>query len=103
LDRFDLIIEVPRQNIDKILSKSENETSNQIKEKIKKAVKIQKERFENEDIDFNSQMTPKMIEKYCVLSEQVQNILKIASEKLSLSARSLHRIIKLSRTLADLN
>ena len=102
LDRFDIILEVPRQNINKILSNWKEESSLEIKDKITKAVQIQRERFKNEKINFNSQMNSKLIQKYCPLSEEVKKILKLASNKLSLSARSIHRIIKLARTLADL-
>jgi magnesium chelatase family protein len=103
LDRFDIILEVPRQKLDKILSNKKEESSKQIREKVKKAWEIQKERFKNESINFNSQMDSKLIDKYCPLSNQVKEILKNAWEKLALSARSLHRVIKLSRTLADLD
>ena len=103
LDRFDIILEVPRQKIDKILSKQKEETSKQIREKVIKAWKIQVDRFKNEKIDFNSQMDSKLIQKYCPLSEEIQALLKQAADRLSLSARAIHRIIKLSRTLADLD
>jgi len=103
LDRFDIILEVPRQKIDKILSKTKEETSEEIRKKVIKAWEKQKKRFKNEKINFNSQMDAKLIQKYCPLSENVQLILKQASENLSLSARAIHRIIKLARTLADLD
>lgn len=102
LDRFDILLEVPKQNINKILSKNKEESSEDIRKKVIKAWKIQKERFKNENISFNSQMDPKLISKYCKLSEDVEKILKKASSKFFLSARSVHRIIKLSRTLADI-
>ncbi len=102
LDRFDILLEVPRQKIDKILSKWKEETSAEIKQKIIKAVQIQRERFKDEKINFNSQMDPKLIQKYCPLNEDVEATLKLASNKLSLSARSVHRTIKLARTLADI-
>jgi magnesium chelatase family protein len=103
LDRFDIILEVPRQHIDKILSNKEEESSEKIREKVIKAWEIQNERFKNEKINFNSQMDAKLIQKYCPLSENIQILLKQASEKMSLSARAIHRIIKLARTLADLD
>jgi len=103
LDRFDILLEVPRQHIDKILSNKNEKSSEEIKKDVIKAWEIQKERFKNENIEFNSQMDVKLIQKYCPLSENIKDILKKASERFSLSARSIHRIIKLSRTLADLD
>jgi len=103
LDRFDIVLEVPRQKIDKILSNTKEETSEQIRQKVINAWKIQKERFKDENINFNSQMDAKLIDKYCPLSDEVKEIIKQASLKLSLSARAIHRIIKLARTLADLD
>ena len=102
LDRFDITLEVPRQKIDKILSNKKEKSSKKIRKDIVKAWKIQKERFKNEDINFNSQMDAKLIKEYCPLNKDIKDILKKASEKFFLSARSIHRIIKLSRTLADL-
>lgn len=102
LDRFDIVLEVPRQDIDKILSKTKEETSEHIRNKVMFAWNKQKERFKNEDINFNSQMNAKLLEKYCPLDNDLKDILKKASDRFFLSARSIHRIIKLARTLADI-
>ena len=103
LDRFDVILEVPRQKLDKILSNKKEPTSDEIRQKIIKAWEIQQKRFKNEDINFNSQMTSAHIDKYCLLSEKDKDLLKKAAEKLFLSARSIHRILKLARTIADID
>jgi magnesium chelatase family protein len=103
LDRFDILLEVPRQKIDKILSKEQQETSQQVRQKVVKAWERQKARFKNEKINFNSQMDTKLIDKYCPLSDELRQVLKQAAENLSLSARAIHRVIKLARTLADLD
>ena len=103
LDRFDILLEVPRQKLDKILSNKKEESSEQVRQKVIKAWKKQNKRFEKEKINFNSQMDAKLIDKYCPLSDEVKNLLKQAADKMSLSARAIHRIIKLSRTLADLD
>ncbi len=102
LDRFDLLLEVPRQNIDKILSNKKEKSSKELREDVIKTWNIQKERFKKEKINFNSQMDSKLIQKYCPLSKDIEDILKKASENFSLSARSIHRIIKLARTLSDI-
>jgi magnesium chelatase family protein len=96
-------LEVARQKIDKLLSNSKEESSEEVRKKVILAWKRQQERFQNEDINFNSQMNVQLIQKYCPLSNEVQDILKKATDKLFLSARAIHRIIKLSRTLADLS
>jgi len=84
------------------LSNKKEKSSKEIRKDVIKAWKIQKERFKNENINFNSQMSVKLIKKYCSLNKDIKDILKKASEKFFLSARSIHRIIKLARTLADL-
>jgi len=103
LDRFDIMIEVPRIDIDKLLDKKDWENTDSLRKKVIQAWKIQKKRFEKEYISSNSQMNSKQIQKYCILSKEAEVFLKMAANKLNLSARSVHRIIKFSRTVADLN
>ena len=103
LDRFDIILEVPRQKLDKILSNKKELTSEEIREKVIKAWKIQQERFKNENISFNSQMNSSHIDKYCLLSEKEKKLLTTAAERLLLSARAIHRLLKLARTIADMD
>ena len=62
----------------------------------------QLERYKNEGIQFNSQLTAPLIEKYCILGQKEQEMLKTAFDKLSLSARGYHKILKTARTVADL-
>ena len=80
-----------------------NETSKDIKKRVIKARKIQKERYKNDGILTNSQMTPKLIKKYCILDKKSQEILKVAITKFGLSGRAYDKVLKLSRTIADLN
>lgn len=103
LDRFDIMIEVPRIDIDKLLDKKEWENTSTLRDKVIQAWKIQEKRFEKDNISSNSQMNSKQIQIYCKLTTEAENFLKMAANKLSLSARSVHRIIKFSRTVADLN
>ena len=103
LDRFDMILEVPRQKLEKILSTQKEPTSEEVRQKVIQTWKIQQERFKAENINFNSQMNSSHIDKYCQLSENEKNILKKATEKLSLSARAIHRLLKLARTIADMD
>jgi magnesium chelatase family protein len=101
LDRFDMILEVPREKIDKILEKSKSESSSSIREKVKVAWEIQQKRFENEPISTNSEMTARHIEKYIILTPEAESFLKMAVKTLWLSPRVIHRILKVSRTIAD--
>lgn len=104
LDRIDLQIEVPRLTSDELLNtKPPTETSKDIKARVIKARKIQKERYKNDGILTNSQLTPKLVKKYCTLDEKSQEILKMAVAKFDLSGRSYDRVLKLARTIADLD
>lgn len=102
MDRIDMIVEIPRENIDKLLENMKWESSQSIGQKIQKAWEMQKKRFSNTNIASNSDMTSKDIDKYIVLTPEIKDFLKNASEKLVLSPRVVHRIIKLARTVADM-
>lgn len=104
LDRIDLQIEVPRLSAEELLNmKPSEESSSDIKKRVIKARQLQKERYKNEGILTNSQLTPKLIKKYCILNEKSKELLKMAITKFDLSGRSYDRILKLARTIADLN
>lgn len=79
------------------------ETSKDIKQRVDRARQIQRERYKEEKIYSNSQLTPKLIEKYCKLDKKGRVILQVAFEKLGLSARAYGRILKVARTIADLD
>ena len=102
LDRIDIHIEVTPVKYSKLKSNENIESSDIIKQRVNKARKIQLERYKNNKIFSNSELTPKLMEKYCKLDEQGKKILENAFEKLNLSARAYGRILKVSRTIADL-
>jgi magnesium chelatase family protein len=102
LDRFDMILEIPRENIDKILDKQKWESSKELREKVYKCWQIQQKRFKWSRISTNSQMWPKDIEKYITISPEAETFLKNSVKSLGLSPRVIHRTIKLARTIADL-
>lgn len=102
LDRFDLRIYVGRVEKEKIFQEGRSESSEEIRKRVEKARKIQEERFKKDKILTNSQMTPKLIKKYCPLSLEAKNFLTNIMDKMKLSLRGLDRIIKVSRTIADL-
>ena len=102
LDRIDIQIEVSPVKYQNLNSNKQVETSMQIRERVNNARLIQIERYKNYHIYSNSELTPKLVERYCVLDEKGQKILQSAFEKLGLSARAYGRILKVARTIADL-
>lgn len=102
LDRIDMHLEVPRVEIEKLSSDSTSERSQEIKERVKSARLVQSQRFSGSGIKTNSEMRQKEISKYALLSEKAKALLKEAALNLDLSARSYFRVIKLARTIADL-
>lgn len=102
LDRIDICIEVTQVKYNKLDSNERIETSEEVKKRVDKARKIQLERYKNSKILSNSELTPKLIDKYCKLDENGKKILENAFNKLKLSARAYGRILKVARTIADL-
>lgn len=102
LDRIDIQVEVTPVKYEKLQNSNDAETSEQIKQRVNKARKIQLERYKNLEIYSNSQLTPKLIEEYCKLDGKSKKILQKAFESLGLSARAHGRILKVARTIADL-
>ncbi len=103
LDRLDLHIEVPPVEFDEIDSEERAECSQKIKERIDKARIIQNERFRNNTVTCNARITPDILHDVCGLSEDGRSLLRRAFEKLGLSARAYDRVLKVSRTIADLD
>lgn len=103
LDRIDLQIEVSRVPYQKLDSNKKEETSEEIRKRVNKARRIQLERYKGQDIFSNSELPPELIEKYCKLDDKSKRILEDAFEKLGLSARAYERILKVARTIADLD
>lgn len=101
LDRFDIHIKVPPIDYRKINEKVE-EGSREIRERVNKARKIQINRYKKFSIYTNSELTPSLLEKFCNLDNNSQNILNNSIEKLNLSTRAYSKILKISRTIADL-
>jgi magnesium chelatase family protein len=104
IDRIDIHIEVPALKFSELSSLvSDSETSSTIRNRVIKAKEIQNLRFANTKIHSNAQMQPKEVKKYCVLDDKAYGILKTAIDKLNFSARSYDKILKVSRTIADLD
>ena len=103
LDRIDLQIEVPRLTSEELLnSTTQEESSAEIRKRVINARKIQAERYKNDNILTNSELTPKLIKKYCKIDKTCEEIFKVAIVKYQLSGRRYDRILKLARTIADL-
>lgn len=102
LDRIDIHIEVPRVKYSELRNETTTETSEIVRQRVIFARKIQLRRFQNEGIYFNAHMKTKHLKKYCKLDEDCHRLLQNAVEKLGLSARAHSKIIKVARTIADL-
>lgn len=102
MDRIDIQIEVPALKVSELTSYKDGESSALIRQRVMNARKVQAERFKSHKIFSNAQMRSKDIKKYCVLDGGAENILKSAMEKLNFSARAYDRILKVARTIADI-
>ncbi len=103
LDRIDIHIEVPALSYKELAEKREGEPSAKIRERVEKARKIQLDRYKGiEGIYCNAQLDSKLIKEFCKLSKECENLLSTAIDKFGLSARAHDRILKVARTIADL-
>ena len=103
LDRIDIQIEVSPVKYEKLENDEIPESSEEIKKRVNKARKIQLDRYKEENIYSNSMLNPKLISKYCKLDKESKDLLETAFEKMGLSARAYGRILKVARTIADLD
>lgn len=103
LDRIDLVVNVPRLTTEELTnSTGDAEPSSEIRKRVIRARKIQAERYKNENILTNSELNARQIKQYCVLDTVSTNFLKEAAQKYMLSGRKYNRILKMARTIADL-
>ncbi len=102
IDRIDIHLEVSALPAPEMFSRSTAETSGQIRQRTTRTRAIQKERFKGSRTFANAQMTPQQIKKFCVLDEEGRGLLRSAIDELGLSARAHDKILKVSRTIADL-
>ena len=102
LDRIDIHIEVQKVEFEQLAEKRKGESSLAIRERVLKAREVQAQRYKNLNINYNAQMGSKEIEQYCELDDVSKNLIKNAMERLNLSARAYDRILKVARTIADL-
>lgn len=102
LDRIDIQVEVSNVDYEDLSSTENNETSAEIKKRVNKTCKLQLERYKDYNIYSNSQLDAGMLKKFCPLGEEENAILRAAFDNLGLSARAHSRILKVARTIADL-
>ncbi|MFI3231681.1 MAG: YifB family Mg chelatase-like AAA ATPase, partial [bacterium] len=102
LDRIDLQVEASAVEYSDLHGAKNFESSQDIKKRVVKAQQIQIQRYKDEGIYFNSQLTSSLIEKYCILGDAEKKLLSDVFNKMNLSARAYHKILKISRTIADL-
>ena len=103
LDRIDLIVDVPPPDFDTLSDKPDGEPSAAIKERVDAARSVQLKRFGAEGVPCNAQMGRGELEEFCPLDEGCQNLMKGAFERLGLTARGYDRILRVARTIADLD
>lgn len=104
LDRIDISIEVRGVDYDKMISKADGESSSSMRKIVTNARKIQEKRFRENGVKIfsNSSMGIRDIEKFCILDSKAKNMLNMAMQKFSMSARSYNKILKVARTIADI-
>jgi magnesium chelatase family protein len=102
LDRIDLHVHVQELSDKELMNKRTGESSEQIYERVKKARQIQEQRFASSTISYNSQMNSQQMDKFCKLSTESMTLLKTAIYNIKLSARAYDRILRIARTIADL-
>lgn len=102
LDRLDLHVEVPPVDYAALSSTTKEETSEEIRKRVNKARQIQRERYKGTEVTCNARLTPKLLKKYCLMTDDAATYLQMSFDKLGLSARAYDRILKVARTVADL-
>jgi magnesium chelatase family protein len=103
LDRVDIHIEVPRLQRDEMLTPADSEPSSAVRARVERARDPQTHRFAGSGIFCNAHMQARHIKQFCALSGEVRDFLSKAIDQLGLSARAFDRVVKLSRTIADLD
>jgi magnesium chelatase family protein len=102
LDRLDIHVEVPAVQYQDLAQESGGESSDSIRHRVNAARIVQQQRFKHHRIYNNAQMAPRLLKRFCQLEEDSHGLLEAAIDRLGLSARAHNRILKISRTIADL-
>ena len=102
MDRIDIHIEVPSVKYRDLKGKSTGESSAEIKDRVDRARSVQEQRFNGQNIRFNARMSDKQIKTHCIIDDDSQKLIEMAIDRLGLSARAYTKILKVARTIADL-
>ena len=102
LDRVDIHLNVPRLNYDELSGKRKGDPSEVIRGRVNRARKIQEKRHKKDGVTFNAHLESRELEKYCTLDKDGEELLKMAILELGISARAYDKILKIARTIADL-
>lgn len=103
LDRIDIFIEVPRVDYEKLVDDKRGEASEKVRVRVEAARQVQRDRFSGSQLTCNAEMTPVEVQEFCRVESSAQGLLRAAMNQLHLSARGFHRVLKLARTIADLD
>ena len=103
MDRMDILLEVPALEYEELRTRAPSESSADIKARVDKAREIQRARFAGTGITCNAQMGPRQVREFCALDAAGEALMKKAFDKMGLSARSYDRILRVARTIADLD
>ena len=102
MDRIDVFVEVPPVEYEKLVDDEPSQDSHQLRQRVEQARETQRERYRDSGFLCNSEMGPAEVWKFCPLDDVAKGLLQAATQRLNLSARAFHRILKVSRTIADL-
>lgn len=103
LDRIDICVETPKIEFEDLTQKQLEEKSCEIRKRVEKAHRIQQKRFEGSKTNYNSRMSVEAVQEYCGLDDKMSHFMKNIYKQLNLTARSYHKILKVARTIADLD
>lgn len=103
LDRIDMYVETARVDLMKLQGYGQEESTERIRKRVEEARKIQQKRFRKKDYTFNSEMKAADMDEFCALGREEKKLMEMAYTKLKLSARTYHRVLKVARTIADLD
>jgi len=102
IDRIDIFVDVPHIDYEKLTDERPVEGSQKVRGRVRAAHQIQLERFKETRLRCNADMRPAEVKQFCIVEPAAQSLLRAAMKQLHLTARTFHRILKVSRTIADL-